>query len=179
MEWSEITDQAALRAGFRSGQFESDAGTVLRNEVDALLKSNPDTVIAQADPNVAIFQWGFHLEKPPFNDVRVRRAFSMGFDRQTLINTGSQGNALVMTNFPWNTIFDKQPQPADFGPYYQYNPSEAKKLLEAAGQGSGFDCPADYYPYATYLTNYIQICQQQLAQIGIRAESTPWSTRPG
>jgi peptide/nickel transport system substrate-binding protein len=182
MEWSEITDQAALRAGFRSGQFEADAGGVQRNEVDALLKTNPDTVIAISDPNFAIFQWAFRMDKPPFNDIRVRRAFSMALDRQAMINTGDQGNALIMTNFPWNNILDKQPQPADFGPWYQYNPSEAKKLLEAAGYGNGFDMPADYYAYATYLTSWIQIAQQQLAPLGIKIkiqapEYTTWVER--
>ena len=182
MEWALVPDLAALVAGYRTGQFESVAGGIQRNEIDGLLKTNPDAVVSISDPNFSTFQWAFRLDKPPFNDVRVRRAFSMGFDRQVMIKSGNQGDGAVTTNFPFNEIFDKQPQPNDFGPYYQYNPSEAKKLLEAAGYGAGFDCPADYYVYATYLTSWIQIAEQQLAPLGIKLkinapEYTTWVER--
>ena len=182
MEWTLITDLAALLAAYRSGQFDMVAGGIQRNELDGLLKTNPESVVYISDPNFSTFQWGLRLDKPPFNDVRVRRAFSMGFDRQTMIKSGNQGDGVVTTNFPWNEVLDKQPQPADFGPFYQFNPAEAKKLLEAAGYGNGFDCPADYYEYATYLTSWIQIAEQQLAQIGIKVkinkmEYTSWVER--
>jgi ABC-type transport system substrate-binding protein len=182
IEWTLITDVAALLAGYRSDQFDAVAGGIQINEVDGLIRSKPETVVYVSEPNFSTFQWAFHLEKPPFNDIRVRRAFSMGIDRRALIQSGLQGNGRMMTNFPWNNVLDKQPEPADFGQWYQHNPAEAKKLLEAAGYSNGFDCPADYYAYATYLTSWIQIQEQQLAPLGIRLkieapEYTTWVER--
>ncbi|MBI2761042.1 MAG: ABC transporter substrate-binding protein [Chloroflexi bacterium] len=182
MEWTIITDLAALLAAYRSGQFDAVAGGIQRNELDGLLKTNPESVVAISDPNFSTFQWAFRMDQPPFNDVRVRRAFSMAFDRQVMIRSGVQGDGQVMTNFPFNEVLDKQPAAADFGPWYQYNPGEAKKLLEAAGYPNGFECPADYYVYATYLTSWIQIAEQQLAPLGIKLkinapEYTTWVER--
>ncbi|HEX5141705.1 MAG TPA: ABC transporter substrate-binding protein, partial [Dehalococcoidia bacterium] len=71
----------------------------------------------------------------PFNDVRVRQALSMGYDRKPLINavTGGEGNpdqALSASGVAWG--FRK---PADLKrkDLFELNLTEAKKLLSAAG----------------------------------------------
>jgi peptide/nickel transport system substrate-binding protein len=172
MEWAIIPDTAAQLAAFRSGQFEATASGLQIDQIDGLLKTNPDTVVLRSDPQFSIFQWAFRMDKPPFNDVRVRRAVSMAMDRQLLIKNGNQGNAQVMTNFPFSEIFDKTPQVADFGPYYQHNPAEAKKLLDAAGVKDA-EWTMDLFPYVPYITNWAQIAEQQLAPLGIKLKLSP------
>jgi peptide/nickel transport system substrate-binding protein len=172
MEWTLLPDLAAQIAGFRAGQFDKTASGLQVNEIDNLLKTNPDTVVARYDPQFSIFQWAFRMDKAPFNDVRVRRAISMAVDRQLLIKSAMQGNALVMTNFPFSEIFDTQPQPADFGPYYQYNPGEAKKLLDAAGV-KDVEWQVDLFPYVPYIQSWAQIAEQALASFGIKLKLQP------
>jgi peptide/nickel transport system substrate-binding protein len=172
MEWTIMPDTAAQLAAFRSGQFEKTASGLAVNEIDNLIKSNPDTVVARGDPQFSIFQWAFRMDKAPFNDVRVRRAISMAVDRQVLIRTAMQNNALVMTNFPFSEIFEKAPAAADFGPYYQYNVAEAKKLLEAAGV-KDVEWQVDFFPYVAYIPSWAQIAEQALAPLGIKLKLQP------
>src|SRR5262249_33709655 len=35
--------------------------------------------------------WGFHTQKPPFDNVHIRRAFSYAVDRQSLVNNVVKG----------------------------------------------------------------------------------------
>jgi ABC-type transport system substrate-binding protein len=75
-------------------------------------------------------------DKPPFNDKRVRQAFSMAIDRNLLIQTLTKGEAeadqwLSWTGKAWNFR-----RPKDLGAnakYYQHNVAEAKALMSAAG----------------------------------------------
>ena len=81
----------------------------------------------------------FQLGDPTsvFQDIRVRRALSMAIDRESISQAvyGGEGTKYVFVpGFlgKWSLPVDKL-DPA-VGQYYKYNPGEAKKLLEAAGQ---------------------------------------------
>lgn len=44
--------------------------------------------------------WGFHTEKPPFDNVHIRRAFSYAVDRQSLVDNITKGGEIPA---PWFT----------------------------------------------------------------------------
>ncbi|WP_342558157.1 ABC transporter substrate-binding protein [Metasolibacillus sp. FSL K6-0083] len=77
----------------------------------------------------------FNHEKEVFKDPKVRQAFSLGLDRQTIISTYYQGFAQV-ANVPVSPT--SWAYTADVGST-DYNPEKAKTLLEEAGWIVGSD----------------------------------------
>jgi len=80
----------------------------------------------------------FALGEPssPFQDIRVRRALSMAIDRETMnkvIYDGKGQSMVFLPDYVGKWALKVQDLPADTQQYYKYNPSEAKKLLDAAG----------------------------------------------
>jgi oligopeptide transport system substrate-binding protein len=71
---------------------------------------------------------GFDTTRPPFNDVRVRRAFSLALDRTRLVEL-SAGEAAR----PANSVVPPAIQPAGFPADAAANVTEAKRLLDEAG----------------------------------------------
>ena len=101
-------------------------------------------------------------DKPPFNDVRVRRAVSMAIDRQKQADTLFEGHGIIGWGVPYIYYTDKQPTLAQLGPWWQYRPAEAKKLLAEAGHPNGFETTLFYYEYFPQMTSQVQLVQQDL-----------------
>ncbi|HRK24266.1 MAG TPA: ABC transporter substrate-binding protein [Beijerinckiaceae bacterium] len=103
--------------------------------------------------------------KNPFKDVRVRQAFNMAIDKETIKTRVMRG---LSTPSPLMIAPELVPWPKDFqNP--KFDPDAAKKLLEEAGYPNGFevgmDCPNDRY------VNDGPICQAvvgMLARIGVK-----------
>ncbi|MBI4298768.1 MAG: ABC transporter substrate-binding protein [Chloroflexi bacterium] len=87
--------------------------------------------------------WDHHiamnLTKPPFNDVRVRRALSMGVDRKTIAESIWEGVAYPSNQVLMDAMGIEYPLTLEErGKYMQYNLTEAKRLLSEAGYPNGF-----------------------------------------
>ena len=125
-------------AAFHAKQIDSvSAGD--RIAWESIIQGHPDYVSMITppppgnQPNMAM-----RLDKAPWNDIRVRRAMSMGIDRQLIAKAFGE---LGMASFSqdWSYMGFKQPWTWEqMGQYYKYNLTEAKALLSAAGLGSGF-----------------------------------------
>jgi ABC-type transport system substrate-binding protein len=83
-------------------------------------------------PGLNTYYLGLNCTRPPFNDVRVRRALNMAIDRRRILNT----------------VFEKRGEPASgpvppalwknnispgASPGYDYDPKIAKAMIEEAG----------------------------------------------
>ncbi|MBI4234234.1 MAG: ABC transporter substrate-binding protein [Chloroflexi bacterium] len=78
--------------------------------------------------------WQMQLRKPPFNDVRVRRALSMALDRQAIIKQAYGEGYCTPGPIPtWWMGLEYPPACAELGPWHQYNPTRARELLKEAG----------------------------------------------
>ena len=116
--------------------------------LEQVLDSVPDTQLYR----IPSFGWGDHgvfvnLEKPPFNDVNVRRAMSMAINRDIIANVINAGDATPYGPIPWavggyTDIADYNL--ANLGEWYQYNPERAKQLLAEAGYADGFEVEIEW-----------------------------------
>jgi ABC-type transport system substrate-binding protein len=154
-------DSATRLAAFRTGQ--SDILWVASlSEAETVRKTNPMAVV-QAYKNVLTpFGVALAQDRPPFNDVRVRRAISMAIDRKKQVDTIFEGHGIPGWGVPYIYYQDKMPTLAELGPWAQYRPAEAKKLLAEAGHPNGFETTLFYYEYFPQMTSQVQLVQQDL-----------------
>jgi len=154
-------DDATRKAAFRTGQ--SDFVTAFApSEVDAIRKTNPAALVQALTPSITPFGLALAQDRPPFNDLRVRRALSMAIDRQKMVDTVFEGHGIVTAGVPWIYYQDRMPTAADLSPWWQYKPAEAKKLLAEAGHPNGFETTLFYYEYFPQMTSQVQLVQQDL-----------------
>ena len=154
-------DSATRTAAFRTGQ--SDFLPVQTpSEVEAVRKTNPNAVVQALTPSITPFGLALAQDRPPFNDLRVRRALSMAIDRQQQVDSVFEGHGIVTAGVPWIYYQDVKPSAKDLGPWWQYRPAEAKKLLAEAGHPNGFETTLFYYEYFPQMSSQVQLVQQDL-----------------
>jgi oligopeptide transport system substrate-binding protein len=78
-------------------------------------------------PALCTYYYGFTNTKPPFDDVRVRRAFSAAIDRQSLIDNVTKGGQIPATTLAPPGIFGA-PEPGTLG--QGYDPELAQASLQ-------------------------------------------------
>ncbi|MBV9123884.1 MAG: ABC transporter substrate-binding protein, partial [Planctomycetes bacterium] len=82
-----------------------------------------------------------NLTEKPFQNANVRKAISMSFDRNQMIALGLNGytKPADVTGLSAGYKIWKPSKPSSLGNWTTYNPTEANKLLDAAGykRGSG------------------------------------------
>jgi peptide/nickel transport system substrate-binding protein len=165
------TKFAALQAGQLDVAFPGDATKTIAEQV---IKAEPRIKLTISADNVND-NLLLNITKPPFNDVRVRRAVSMAIDRRAAVQAVHQGGAIVgasMAPKPWGVwgLPDKELiQLSGYG-----KPAEekerAKKLLAEAGFGPQNPLRLEmvtraqpiYIDFASFVIN-------ELKQIGVEA----------
>jgi len=169
-----------------------------------LLTENVDVYIAPApeqapqiiaDPNLELGEFvarqytfvGWNARKPQLADARVRRALTMGTDRERIVEAVIQGYGTVAHSGvpPFHWAYD----PSVIDPL-PYDPEGARALLDEAGwtdrDGDGVRESADGTRLSIsikYNTNQVrqqiaEIMQAQLAQIGVEVQPrvVEWTT---
>ena len=154
-------DYATRLAAFRTGQ--SDIHYVSSpSDVEIVRKTNPDALVQEYKNVLAPFGLALAQDKPPFNDLRVRRAISMAIDRQKQVDTVYEGHGMLGWGVPYVYYQDAPPTAEQLGPWWRYRPAEAKKLLAEAGHPNGFATTLFYYEYWPQMTSQVQLVQQDL-----------------
>jgi peptide/nickel transport system substrate-binding protein len=94
-------------------------------------------------PTLYVFQIFLNWAKPPFDDIRVRKAFNFAIDREAFVKAALAGLAEpAYMNLPkshW--AYDKS-----VAELYPYNPDMARKLLAEAGFKEGTVIEIGGYP---------------------------------
>jgi len=170
-----IADQAQRLAQFVGGHLD-DLGAVPPTDLDAVKKGVPSAQLltcAPASANTFWLQLGDSTSA--FQDIRVRRAFSMAIDREAIGKSVLQGDYALCFN-PSPQLGPKQSLtfdqvPAGVAQYYKYNPAEAKKMFEAAGV-SGMNLIIDHpapYPQVPGNQQVAEAVSNFLNAVGIKA----------
>jgi peptide/nickel transport system substrate-binding protein len=132
-----VSDPQAQLAQFSTGNLdELILGTP--TDLSSAQQRNPKAQLMKVE-NGSPNPMYFNLSDPSsiFQDVRVRRAFSMLIDRDTLGKVVYDGQSEALTfvsSYMGKQSLQQKDLPSDTAQYFKYNPAEAKKLLEAAGQ---------------------------------------------
>ena len=118
---------------------------------------------------------GFKSDKPPFNDIRVRRALSRATSLAEIfeVNAFSQGvwtpsPAVPAAASEWTIPIDQ------LGPegrkLFEFSTAEAKRLLAEAGHPSGFKTQVDTTPgYGPDFMDFVQTLTKEWKAAGIDA----------
>jgi peptide/nickel transport system substrate-binding protein len=154
-------DAATRLAAFRTGQSDF-IWLPSPSEVEVCRKTNPNVIVQSYHNTLTPFGLALAQDRPPFNDLRVRRAVSMAIDRQKQVDTVFEGHGILGWGVPYLYYQDKAPTAKDLGPWWQYRPEDAKKLLAEAGHGKGFETTLFYYEYFPQMTSQVQLVQQDL-----------------
>jgi len=140
---------------------EVDNAGIPEAELQAHLEQFPDET--DQVPDLAVFYFSFRMTKPPFDDARVRRAFSAAFDRETYINEVRQGQGLPMIHFAPPGIFGAPPiDEVGLG----FDPEFAQEQLAEAGYPNCEGLPqVTLLGYSGQSTlNWIEFAQAQWAE---------------
>ncbi len=176
-------DPAVALPAFRVGQI--DAGTAISTKADAdvLLKSHPDTRINSSPIVFGVSGYSFNMLNPKFQDVRVRRAIALAYDRKGYVQKVSNGYGKATSEMGWPFVFDKHPDESQFGKWWRLDREESAKLLAAAGQtGLTFECLVSA-PTSVAMLSLQDDLKAANIKVNLRAISNTdhlvlWSTSP-
>lgn len=137
VEFRLLGDESSIMAALRSGRVDM-AWMKDPTVAQALAGRSPNLVSAPGQSSRFI-DIKFKVDEPPFDDIRVRRAFSLATDRQALVDTilagaGEVGTMIVQEGF-------KHPNPSEL-PYYEHDVERARELLTEAGYPDGIEIDA-------------------------------------
>ncbi|HET9315064.1 MAG TPA: ABC transporter substrate-binding protein [Vicinamibacteria bacterium] len=104
------------------------------------------------------------ISRPPFSDIRVRRAVSLALDRSALVRDVLGGRGRPANQLVSPAVFGHDPSV----PEVLRDVPEARRLLAEAGYGAGLDLDLEYRE-----GRRVTAIVTQLAEVGIRARPRP------
>lgn len=115
-------------------------------------------------PALTVQFYGFNASKPPFNDLRVRRAFALALDRRTLVDSVLQGVAVVahhglvppgLAGYPYDLV-----------PGIPFDPDSARELMAQAGYPDGKGFPRVQLQVNNYGFGYRSVASKVQEMLG-------------
>lgn len=87
-------------------------------------------------PQSAIYYYAFNVKKKPFNNAKIRKAFSLAIDRKAIVNQITKGGQIPATALVPPSIW---PENKKNGYFPGYDVEKAKKLLKQGMKELGID----------------------------------------
>ena len=151
-----MDDQNAMLSGFKSGELDF-IEDVPQAEISNLIASGDLKIVDYIGTYYACYQ----TQKAPFDDPRVRQAFTLAVDRTYIVNKVTQSGQVEANGFVPAGVYDAAGATGDDfrtvgGGYYaetdadyEANCEKARELLAEAGYPNGEGFPVVEYLYNT------------------------------
>ena len=183
-----MDDGTAILSAFRSGDLDF-IKSVPVDEIPALLASGDLSIVDQ----LGTYYVTYNTQQAPFDDWRVRKAFTLAMDSRYLVENVTQTGQVPADAFVPYGVPDADPEGEDFrtvgGGYwtvpetqeqYAANVAEARELLAQAGYPGGAGFPVVVYSYNNDPSHeaIAQALQQQWQSalgVTVTLESNDWS----
>jgi oligopeptide transport system substrate-binding protein len=166
-----IGDHIIEERSFRAGQLHV-TGTVPIDRTAYYQENKPD--LLRLDPYLRSYYYMFNTEKPPLNDVRVRKALAMAIDREALTSFVTHSGETPAYSFT----------PPHIGSYdppvlFSSDIDAARQLLADAGypDGKGFPQLSLLFHISDLHTRIAEVIQQMWKDnlgINIQLENVEW-----
>ncbi|MDM7860084.1 ABC transporter substrate-binding protein [Alteromonas sp. ASW11-36] len=172
----DITPRSALRlAKLITGECDISVFPA-QSELD-VIRDNRDLELLEK-PGLNVGFWAFNTQKPPFDNPDVRRALAMAIDKNTLLDTVYFDSARRATSLLPPSSWAHQSNADDIN----YNPVQARRLLQASGIEPGFEMTLWAMPvqraYNPNAMKMARLMQSYLKDVGVEATivSYDWTT---
>jgi ABC-type transport system substrate-binding protein len=151
----------------------ADMMKVQRGALDVCWLNQADWVKARNDPTwkrymteqlqLQTYQLIMNAQMAPFDDVRVRQAFSWAIDRERLAK-------IAGCDTMWQIFPKGMPGFVEGAKFYGFDPAKARALLAEAGYPNGLEVTLYLPGDSDFDSRMAQAMQQDLKQSGIRAQ---------
>lgn len=168
-----IPEDATAVAGMRAKQI--DVNGLSQTDRNSVASTNPEIKFVDYVQNLLYIMY-WRVDQPPFNDVRVRQAFSMAIDRDEQIKVLAEGrgkwNSAVPAGFDSWWVDPRSPDFGSNGKYFKRDVEGAKKLLADAGYSNGIKVPmiSTLNAYGNTFNQSVELVQKELKDAGIQVD---------
>ena len=143
-----IKDEATLISALRTGKLDYsgwiDGRPVTLDQMEGVKKTNPEMQFLPYSYRSDNTSFAMNVTRPPFDDIRVRKAMQMALPLEEINNIYFKGWAMWKPQgivgigaTDYSVPFDEWPEEVKKG--YMYDPEGAEKLLDEAGYPRGAD----------------------------------------
>ena len=180
-----MTDVATRLSALRTGKVDylgvASAYSVIKtiDDADSLRQTRPEIQLwPQRSRSTNAF--ALPVNKPPFDDIRVRHAMQMALDLETINDTFYKGLGET-TPFGQSAVkgyyipFEEWPE--EVKKTYRYDPAGAEALLDAAGYPRGADgirFKTVVNHHGAFDASYKEIAVSYWAEIGVDVDILVW-----
>lgn len=164
-----IKDESAAIAALASGK--ADIMEAIRWQfVDQLKKSAPELTFRSGVATQGTYV-ALRTDKPPFNDVRVRRAMNLAVNQKEILASILNGEGELL-NYPfssrWTGLYTPLEKLSPAGQeLFNYDPDKAKKMLAEAGYPKGFSFDLQVCSCSPYHMDLAPLLQAYYQRIGV------------
>lgn len=171
LELNMIRQESTALAAYEAGELD-----MVEVPPAELARVRSDPVLGpelQSNAELTTMHLRLSVQLKPFDDVRVRHAFALAIDRETLVNKVLPGIGQAAYQFlPPNLLGHD----GETGRELAFDPARGRELLAAAGYPGGRDMPLIYWQYEqneTYQTLFEALQAMLLEHLGVRTELAP------
>lgn len=162
-----VNDAREIRRMFENGEIDVLDLDEVGNSAEFFLHGSEYQDRLFSVPRIGITYIALNESIEPLNDVNVRKAMQMALDRATLLAGVYGGRGNVENGIFPRGLYGYNPDL----PEIPYDPDVARKLLEEAGYGDGFDLTISVNSASTrWELSVLEMAADMWAKIGINAK---------